>query len=372
MDRRVALVHDFLLGLRGAERVFLEICRLYPQADVVTAVYDAKGTEGRFAHRRVVTSPLQRLRPTSRTFRALLPLYPSAMESVDLSGYDLVLSSSSAWAHGVVPAPGAVHVCYCHNTFRYAWDARDETIARLGPLARRPVGAVLERWRGWDRTVAGRVDRYVANSQATRERVARHLGRDAAVLHPPVEVSRFRPGSPGDELVTVSELMPHKHLDVAVRACTALGLPLVVVGTGPDEKRLRALAGATVRFAGRLDDAAVADQLARARAVVVTAEEEFGLVAVEAQAAGRPVIALGAGGALETVVEGVTGTFYERSDPEALAEVLRGFDADVYDPAACVAQAGRFAPGPFREGLRTLVDATLDAGTAPRPQPAPA
>src|SRR5256714_10307229 len=207
MHRRVALVHDFLLDVRGAERVFAAICDLYPEADLFTAVYDPVGTDGRFAHRRVTTSFLQRLRPTARTFRALLPLYPYAMESLDLRGYDLVISSSSAWAHGVIVDEGAVHVCYCHNPFRYAWNAREETLRHHGPVARAVLGAVFQRWRQWDWIAAQRVDRYVVNSQTTAPRVHRYFTREATVVHPPVELERFRPAPVGDEYLVLSALM---------------------------------------------------------------------------------------------------------------------------------------------------------------------
>src|SRR4051794_17693536 len=193
--RRVALVHDFLLDLRGAERVFGAMCDLYPDADLFTAVYDEAGTDGRFSHRRINTSFLQRLRPTSRTFRPLLPLYPYAIESLDLRGYDLVVSSSSAWAHGVIVDEDAVHVCYCHNPFRYAWNAREETLRSHSPLGRAALSWVFNRWRQWDWIAAQRVDRYIANSHITARRVARYFNRESAVLYPAVETGRFRPAA---------------------------------------------------------------------------------------------------------------------------------------------------------------------------------
>jgi glycosyltransferase involved in cell wall biosynthesis len=357
---RVALVHDFLVDVRGAERVFLALCDLFPQADLFTAVYDEEGTEGRFAHRTLHTSFLQRLHPNARTFRALLPMYPAAMESLDLRGYDLVISSSSAWAHGVIPDEDAVHVCYCHNPFRYAWNARQETLAARGPVGRAVLGAVFQRWRQWDWIAAQRVDAYVANSQTTKRRVARYFGREATVLHPPVDVERFAPGEPGDAYVVLSELMAHKRIEVAVRAFNELRLPLLVVGNGPDARRLHRLAGPTVSFAGRVSDAEAAGILARARALVVTATEEFGIAAVEAQAAGRPVIALHEGGVRETVIEGETGVFFDAPEPAALARAVLDFDALAVDPAACVASARRFDTAQFRRGLRTVVEHALD------------
>src|SRR4051795_6078066 len=276
-EPRVALVHDFLLDLRGGERVFLALCEMFPDADLFTAVYDAAGTEGRFEHRTVHTSFLQKLRPNAKSFRRLLPLYAYAMEALDFSGYDLVLSSSSAWAHGVLPSEDAVHVCYCHNPFRYAWNAREATLRAHGPVVRAGLGAVLQRWRQWDWIAAQRVDRYVANSETTRRRIARYFTRDAEVVYPPVEIERFAPAPVGEHYAVLSELMPHKRIDLAVRAFNQLGRPLVVIGDGPDARRLERMAGPSVRFTGRVSDAEVARLLGSAKALVVTATEEFGI-----------------------------------------------------------------------------------------------
>jgi len=363
---RVALVHDFLLDLRGGERVFLALCDLYPEADLFTAVYDPRGTEGRFEHRRVHASFLQRFRPDATSFRRYLPLYPYAMEALDLAGYDLVLSSSSAWAHGVLPSEDAVHVCYCHNPFRYAWNAREATLRAHGPVVRAGLGAVLQRWRQWDWIAAQRVDRYVANSETTRRRIARYFTREAEVVYPPVEIERFTPATPGDHYVVLSELMPHKRIELAVRAFNTLRRPLVVVGDGPDARRLQRMAGPTIRFTGRVSDAEVARLLATAQALVVTATEEFGIAAVEAQAAGRPVIALDEGGVTESVQEGRTGAFYDAPSPEALAEAVAAFDPLSVDPADCVASAQRFSRAAFATEIRANVEQAMAAGPSPR------
>jgi glycosyltransferase involved in cell wall biosynthesis len=357
--QRVALVHDFLLDLRGAERVFAAICDTWPDADVFTAVYDERGTEGRFAHRDVNTSFLQRLRPTAATFRPLLPLYPYAIESFDLGGYDLVVSSSSAWAHGVIVDEGAAHVCYCHNPFRYAWSERETTLATRSPAVRAGLRWVFNRWRQWDWIAAQRVDTYVASSTVTRRRIERYYGRSAAIVHPAVETFRFSPGPVGDYFLVVSELMFHKRIEVAIKAFNHLRLPLVVAGDGPETRRLRRIAGPTIRFEGRVPDTRVADLMRSAKALVVTAAEEFGIAAVEAQAAGRPVIALAEGGSRETVLEGETGVFYERSDPAALAEAVAAFDPLDFDPLDCVEQARRFDVARFREGLQRVVSDAL-------------
>jgi glycosyltransferase involved in cell wall biosynthesis len=355
---RVALVHDFLLDIRGAERVFMAMCDIWPDADVFTAVYDEAGTEGRFAHRNVHTSFLQKLKPTSRTFRALLPLYPSAIESLDMSGYDVVVSSSSAWSHAVICDVGTVHVSYCHNPFRYAWNDRDSTLARRDPLTRAALRTIFRRWRQWDWIAAQRVDRYVTNSRLTQGRVRAYFGREARVVYPPVDTGRFAPAAPGPHYLVLSELMPHKRIEVAVEAFTRLGLPLVVVGDGPDARRLQRMAGPTVRFAGRVSDAEVGRLLASARALIVTAVEEFGIAAVEAQAAGRPVISVRGGGALETIEDGVTGTFWEGGARE-LAAAVSGFDDDAVDPADCIANAARFDRSVFARELPLEVERAL-------------
>ena len=361
-DARVALVHDFLLDLRGAERVFLELCAMWPDADIYTAVYDEEGTEGRFAGRRIHTSFLQRVRPSARTFRALLPLYPPAIEAFDLSSYDLVVSSSSAWAHAVVVDGDTLHVSYCHNPFRYAWNDRERTLARTrNPVTRELLRGVFHRWRQWDWIAAQRTNRYVANSHTTQARIRAYFGREAEVVYPPVETRRFAPGWVGPHYVVVSELMPHKRIDIAIEAFNQLRLPLIVIGDGPAGRALRRQAGATIAFAGRVPDVTVAEIMQGARALIMTATEEFGIAAVESQAAGRPVIAQRGGGALETVIEGVTGRFFA-GGAEELAQAVREFDDLAVDPAACVRNATRFDAANFRAGIADQIAAAAAEG----------
>jgi glycosyltransferase involved in cell wall biosynthesis len=289
----------------------------------------------------------------------MLPLYPAAIESFDLSGYELVVSSSSAWAHAVICDESTVHVCYCHNPFRYAWNDRDRTIAsRRNPLTRAALRSLFRRWRQWDWIAAQRVDRYVTNSASTRARVKKYLGRDSSIVYPPVETSRFAPGPVGDHYLVLSELMPHKRIDTTVLAFNKLGLPLVVVGDGPDGRRLARMAGPNVRFTGRLSDAQTAAYLQGCRALVVAAVEEFGIAAVEAQAAGRPVIAVRNGGTLETVIQGRTGTFWD-GGPDELAAAVLGFDDTAIDPRECAENAARFDSERFKEALPREVDNTI-------------
>jgi glycosyltransferase involved in cell wall biosynthesis len=363
---RTALVHDFLVSVRGADRVFLEMCSLWPDADVFTPVYDEDGTEGRFAGRRIQTSFLQRMRPTSRTFRALLPLYPAAIESFDLSGYELVISSSSAWAHAVLCEEETVHVCYCHNPFRYAWNERHRTLAeRHDPISRAVLRGLFRRWREWDWIAAQRVDRYITNSRTTQGRIRSYFGRDSRIVYPPVATERFRPAPVGDYYLVLSELVSHKQIEVAVKAFKRLSAPLVIAGDGPARRQLERLAGPNVRFAGRVSDTEAARLMSGARALVVTGPEEFGIAAVEAQAAGRPVIARAAGGLLENVVDGVTGCLWD-GGPEELAAAVSGFDTGDVDPEACIENAGRFDAAVFRKKFPREVDEALRDGPIER------
>ena len=363
-EGRVALVHDFLVSLRGADRVFLEICDLWPDADVFTTIYDKDGTHGHFAGRRVHTSFLQRLRPTARTFRALLPLYPRAIESFDLSGYDIVVSSSSAWAHAARHSADAVHVSYCHNPFRYLWNEYERTLAeRRDPITRSALRDVFRRWRAWDLAASRRVDAYVTNSVATQERIRRCYRRESTVVYPPVDTARFTPGPPGDHYLVLSELVSHKRIDTIVRAFSELGLPLVVVGDGPHAGHLRRLAASNVSFAGRVSDQDAGALVTTCRALVVAANEEFGIAAVEAQAAGRPVIARAAGGLIETVRDGVTGCFWS-GDADDLAHAIAGFDDRAIRPSDCVENAARFDSSVFRAEFPAQVRRAIELAQA--------
>ena len=362
---RVVLVHDYLLVMRGAERTFAAIAELYPHAPILTLLYDERQTEGRFAAHPVRTSPLQRLGTRQEGFRRLLPLYPWATGRIEVPECDLLLSSSSAFAHGVRAPAGAVHLCYCHAPFRYAWYEQGRALEELPPVLRPALRAVLAGVRRWDLQASRRVDAYVANSELTRERIARYWDREAAIVHPPVETERFAPAEPGDWLLVVSEVVRHKRLHVALEAARRARAPIRVVGTGPDFDSLRD-AYPEAQFLGRVDDAQLAELYSHSRAVVVTAMEEFGITAVEAQAAGRPVIAAAAGGALETVVEGVTGTFVPLDDVEATREAIERIDRLALDPAAAVANARRFSIATFQERIGEQVRAALSLGARRR------
>jgi glycosyltransferase involved in cell wall biosynthesis len=354
---RTVLVHDYLLVLRGAERTFAAMTDVWPEAPIVTLLYDEAGTGRRFAGREVTTSPLQRLGVRQGVFRALLPLYPGAVRRLPLGDVDCVVSSSSAYAHGVRPPAGARHVCYCHSPFRYAWHERTRALAEVPAPIRPVLDALLRRHRAFDRRAAARVDRYIANAEITRERIRRFWGRDAVVIHPPVDVERFVPAEPGDHVLFVGELVGHKRPDVAIEAAAGAGRAIKVVGAGPELPRLRAHYGRTAQFLGRVGDAELARLYAEAAALVVPNVEEFGIAAVEAQAAGRPVVGVDAGGLRETVVPGRTGVLVAPGDGPALARALRE-DLTRFDPGEIRAHAAGFSRARFQARLREVVEAT--------------
>jgi glycosyltransferase involved in cell wall biosynthesis len=349
----LALVHDYLLVMRGAERTFAGMADLWPEAPIYTLLYDESGTDRRFAGRTVVTSPLQRLRARQRSFRVLLPLFPRAVRSFSLEGYDCVVSSSSAFAHGVRVPPGVPHICYCHSPFRYAWHEGAQPLSVPSPL-RAVVNLVLRRHRAFDLRAAAGVDQFVANSELTKERVRRFWGRDAVVVHPPVEVDRFELGEPEDYVLYVGELVKHKRAEMAIAAAAAAGRRIKVVGDGPELGALRSRYARNVEYLGRVTDDELAKLYARAAALVVPNVEEFGITAVEAQAAGRPVVAAAAGGARETVIHGRTGILVPPGDSEALAQALRQ-DFSSFDAREIRAHAQLFSASVFARRMREIV-----------------
>ncbi len=366
--RRVVLVHDWLTGMRGGEKVLESLCRLFPDADLLTLVQVPGSVSPTIEARRIRTSFVQRLPMRARLYRHYLPLFPMAIEGFDLDDADLVVSTSHCAAKSVVPTGRAVHVCYCHSPMRYAWDQFEAYFgrARIGPLAAaaaRPVLAWLARW---DRATAGRVTHFVANSQFVAGRIARYYNRPASVLHPPVDTRFFTPanGPSAPYFLVVSALVPYKRIDVAVRAATRLGVRLKVVGTGPDLTRLQAQAGPLVEFLGALPPDELREAYRNALALVLPAEEDFGIAPVESMACGRPVIALGRGGATETVVDGVTGLLVDDHTDAAFADTMDRIRRTSFDSDALVRHADRFSTARFEEGLRTTLTGAL-AGPSP-------
>lgn len=358
----VGLVHDYLLVMRGAERTFSAMASCWPQAPIYTLLYDSDGTDGRFEGRSIHTSYLQRLGVGQGGFRRLLPLFPSAAQRLPVAGHDVVVSSSSAFAHGVRVGADAVHVCYCHTPFRYAWHERRRTIAATHPALRPMLGLTLRYVRRWDVAASRRVTHYIAVSELSKRRIEEAYGREASVIHPPVETGRFEPAEPEDYFLVVAELVRHKEVDTALEAARRAGKPMRVVGTGPDFDWLRRRYGQGAEFLGRVDDRELASLYARAQALVIPNIEEFGITAVEAQAAGRPVVAADGGGARETVREGETGVFVRHGDVDALAEALRYTDYSAFSRKALTEHANRFSEARFRARLRREVERVAGGG----------
>ena len=356
--------------MRGGERCLEVFCELFPDADLYTLLHVPGSVAPVIERRRIVTSFIQRLPDAPRRYRHYLPLFPAAVGRFDLSGYDLVLSSSHAVAKGVRVPRGALHVCYCYTPMRYVWDLYDDYFgARAGLVTRVAMPAVAAWLRRWDRRTAASVHHFVAISRFVADRIARCYGREADVIYPPVDTARFTVDeAPGEHYLVVSALTPYKRVDLAVEAANRLGRRLLVVGSGPEEARLRRLAGPTVRFLGWRDDAEVAGLYARCRALLFPAVEDFGITPLEAMAAGRPVIALGQGGALETVVgpggaEPPTGLFFARQTVEDLAAAMERLEsgAVAFEPKALRRRAEAFDRPLFRERVERYLAGRLGA-----------
>jgi glycosyltransferase involved in cell wall biosynthesis len=355
---RIALVHDWLNQVGGAESVLENLVALFPGAPVYTSIYWARKMPAEYQEWDVRTTWLDRLPGIKRHHRLFLPLYPLAFESLDLGQYDIVLSNKSGFCHGLITPPETLHICYCLSPTRYVWRYQDyaqrEGFAALARLAMHPLLSWL---RVWDRLAADRVDRFVAISTEIQHRIDKYYRRESEIIYPPVDTSRFAPATTyEDYYLVVGRQIPYKRIDLAVRACTQLGVPLKVSGVGRDHERLRSIAGPTVEFLGRVPDGELPALQARCRAFLFPGAEDFGIAPVEAMAAGRPVIAYAYGGALDTVVEGVTGTLFTEQTVESLCGALQRFDPDAYDPQTIRQHAERFDTGVFRRKIIDYVE----------------
>ena len=371
---RVAIVHYWLVGMRGGEKVLEEFCRLYPQADIFTHVYRPEKTSALINRHRITTTFIGRLPFAATLYQKYLPLMPMALEELDLTGYDLVISSESGPAKGIVTHPDAVHICYCHSPMRYLWDQYHTYRGKSGRLTRLTMSITMPFLRAWDMSSAARVDRFVANSTFIGRRIAKAYRRDSTVIFPPVDVEAFTIADAPrrDFYLCAGQLVPYKRVDLAVTACTRLGRQLVVVGTGSEMARLRAMAGPTVEFRGWASFEELQSLTQNCRALLFPGEEDFGIVPLEAMAAGRPVIAYGSGGALDTVVEGQTGTFFAEQTVESLEHAIARNEAieNDFDPQRIRRHAKSFASDVFRERFSTFVEATMRELTGRR-TPAP-
>lgn len=364
---KVAVVHEWLDTWAGSDRAAAQILAIWPQADLFVLVdFLPEADRAPFAGRRITTSFLQRMPFARRHFRKYVPLMRRAIESFDLSGYDMVISSAHAFAKGVRTRAGQYHLCYCYTPMRYAWAMEGEYLRDFG-LARGPLAWLARRelatLREWDRAAAARVDDIVGISRFIAERIRVAYGREASVIHPPVDVAAFTPGGPKEDFyVVVSRLVPYKRVDAVVEAFRAMpGRRLVVIGDGPQRAAIEARRPANVRLLGHAPHEAVLDHLRRARAFLFAGEEDFGIAPVEAMACGTPVIALARGGLLETVVEGETGTFFDEPSPAAIAAAVERFDSlsPEVAPQRCRERALQFSAQAFRERFRDFAMAGL-------------
>lgn len=360
---RVGLVHDYLTQFGGAERVLAALHELFPEAPIFCSIADPDSLPGFAAQWDVRQSAIARLPGAASYHRAMIPVYPAIFRrfEADLREFDIVIVDSSAWAHHVPVEPGTGLLCYCHSPARFLYGDRDYLEpAALPPGVRHAMHAVFSGLRRSDRKAAERVDRFIANSRNVAARIEWTYRRHATVIYPPVDLPPFRPDvQPEDWFLAVSRLVPHKRVDLAVRACTRYGIPLKVVGAGRSEQELRAMAGPTVEFLGRLDDAEVHELMARCKGFILAGSEDFGISAVEAQAAGRPVIAFGAGGALESVIPGETGLFFSERTAESLMTAIRQFDTVAWSPERARANAERFSKARFQREIMEEVRAVL-------------
>jgi glycosyltransferase involved in cell wall biosynthesis len=368
---RVALVHDWLTGMRGGEKVLEVLCELFPDADLFTLFHLPGAVSPAIERRRIVTSFVQHLPMAARYYRRYLPLFPAAIERFDLSPYNLVISSSHCVAKSVITPADVRHLCYCHSPMRYAWDQFD---AYFGPAR---VGAVASRWvyrpllstlARWDARTGERPNRFLSNSQYVAGRIGRYYNRDSTIVYPPVDTVFYHPASAprASHFLVVSALVPYKRIDLAIAACRRVGAPLRIVGDGPDRQRLEAEAGGQVTFLGHLTDAEIREEYRTARAVLLPGEEDFGIVPVEAQACGTPVVALGRGGALETVVDGETGVLFAEPTVDHLAAALERVSTAVFAVDLVRQHAEGFSRDRHVAAMRQAIDEVVSAPAGTR------
>jgi glycosyltransferase involved in cell wall biosynthesis len=361
-DLRVAIVHYWLVSLRGGESVLRSLCDLFPQADVYTHVVAPDILPEAIRRHRITTTFIQRLPRSRQWYQRYLPLMPLALERLDLQSYDLVLSSESGPAKGVIVAPQAAHVCYCHSPMRYLWDMGEEYLRTAGLATRVLAPPLLHYLRLWDVASAARVDHFIANSQYVARRIRKYYRRDAEVIHPPVDADRFAPSAATDDYYLMAgQLVPYKRPELAVEAFNRSGRRLLVAGEGEMLPSLRRMARRNVELLGWQSDEQLRDLYARCRALVFPGVEDFGIVPLEAMASGRPVIAYGRGGALETIVDGVTGVFFHEQTAAALAAAVERFEREAgrFEPEAIRAHARTFDRPVFEARLAAAIEAEL-------------
>ena len=366
---KTALVHDWLTGMRGGEKVLEAIASLYPDAPIFTLLHVPGSVSAALESHEIRTSFVQRLPGAARHYRQYLPLFPRAIEQLDLRGYDFVISTSHCVAKSAIVPAGTPHLCYCHSPMRYAWDQFDAYFGpqQVGRVRSAAMHAIMSRMARWDARTADRVDAFVANSQYVAGRIARYYNRVATVVYPPVDTDFYQPAPARRSdpfFLVVSALVPYKRLDVAIEAVRAVNGRLKIVGRGPEEARLRGLAGDGVEFTGWLADEEIRALYQQCQAVLMPGVEDFGMVPVEAQASGRPVVALAEGGAIESVIDGETGILVDEPTSSAFAVALRRVGDTTFDPAALRRNAERFSVPRFTREIQAAIASTTSTRQA--------
>lgn len=356
---RVALIHHWLVRMRGGEKVLESLCSLFPQADIYTLVFEPKEIADSIKRHSITTSWIQKLPWATKYYSQYLPLFPIAIEQFDLSAYDLVLSSDAAVGKGVITRPETCHICYCHTPLRYAWSAYHTYLQAVQNPWKRGLAAFLMSYlRTWDTVASGRVDYYIANSRTVSRRIQKYYRRESVVIYPPIATSSFQTSSSlADYYLAVGQLAPYKRFDVAVDAFNELGRPLLIVGEGPEYSNLKKRARKNIILVGRTSDEVLKKYLSQCRALIFPGEEDFGMIAVEAHASGRPVIALSRGGAVETVIPEVNGLLFEEETAASLAKAVQQFEAidSIFDPLTIKQTAAPFDEDCFEQELTRFV-----------------
>ncbi|NOJ47684.1 glycosyltransferase [Bradyrhizobium archetypum] len=359
---KVAIIHYWLVGMRGGEKVIEALCEMYPQADIFTHVYVPELVSDRIRRHRIIPSYINSLPRAARMYKSYLPLMPLALEQLDLRGYDLVISSESGPSKGVIPSPGALHVCYCHTPMRYIWNMYHDYRDSAGRMTRLLMPPLSHYLRMWDVSSASRVDSFVANSATVANRIQRYYGRESVVIHPPVDTDAFSIAAPselGDYYLMAGELVSYKRPDLAVRAFNEMGLKLVVIGSGEMLDEIRRIAGPTISVMGSQPFDVLKKHYSRCRALIFPGEEDFGMVPVEAMASGRPVVAFARGGATETVAKGVSGVFFGEQTVEAICKAVASLADLECDPYKIATHARQFGREQFFNKMRTHIDTLL-------------
>ena len=360
---KVAIVHYWLKDMRGGEKVVEALCNLFPSADIFTLFYDENSVTEKLRSHSVQTSALNRIPGIKKWYKSLLPLMPFALEHFDMSPYDLVISSESGPAKGIIPRPDALHICYCHSPMRYIWDHYHQYSATANRLTRAAMPIFAPMLRQWDVTTASRVDKFIANSRHVANRIKRYYHRSATIIYPPVSVNDFAPTSDiGDFYLCAGHLVPYKRINLAVQAFTEMKKKLVVIGGGEELARLRVMSGPTITLMERQTFPVLKDHMARCRALIFPGEEDFGMTPVEVMASGRPVIAFGRGGALETVVPGATGLLFDQQSVADIVEAVHRFEAmeESFNSETIRERALLFSDVVFQERMNSFVEEALE------------